>query len=82
MNDLERGNIRYTTKQLKSAPFDRTIDGRVIEHTATGYSVLVNDITYTNLLVLNAVSLSTNDIVKIVVPNNQDSNMFILGKLG
>lgn len=82
MNDLELGSTRYVDRKILTAPHVRMLTGRVTATSTTGYTVLVNNISYTNLLVLNAVALSINDIVQIIVPNNQDSNMFILGKLG
>lgn len=82
MNDLELGSTRYVDRKILTAPYNRTLTGRVTDTSTTGYTVLVDNIPYTNLLVLNAVALSINDIVHIIVPNNQDGNMFILGKLG
>ena len=82
MDNVERGTIRYNNKQMIDAPYNRMLTGRVTASTIDGYSVIVNDVTFTKLLVLNGVILSVNDIVQIIVPNNQSSNMFILGKLG
>lgn len=83
MNPLEQGTQRYTNKQLEDAPFNKTFTGIVTAKLIDGYSVTINNsVTYTNLPSLNSVVFSVNDTVAIIQPNNQPSQMFILGKLG
>ena len=82
MGYLEQGMQRYTGKQMDDAPYTTVEVGLIKNKTVDGYTVDIHGQQYTNVLALNSVSLVTNDTVAILIPNNQYSNMFILGKLG
>lgn len=78
---LEKGIVRYNNKQMEDAPYSKVKTGRIISKQVDGYVVEINGVQYDKLMVLNGVALVTNDIVQLIIPNNQMSNMFILGKL-
>jgi len=80
-NPMVQGTTRYTDRLNEDAPYTRFVTGIVEEIKIDGYTVKINGTSYTKLMVLNGVSLSVNNTVQVVIPNNQDSNMFILGKL-
>lgn len=82
MDNLTKGTIRYNNKQIDDAPYTSQRNGIVKASGLDGYTVEVDGVLYTNMLVLNGVSLSTNDTVIVIKPNNQFSNAYILGKLG
>jgi len=82
MDDLTKGTMRYGSKQIDDAPYTRETRGRVISSGLDGYTIDINGKQFTNVMVLNGIALSTNDIVIVIIPNNQTSNMYILGKLG
>lgn len=82
MGSMEKGSIRYTDRQIEIAPYTRIENGLIKAVTLDGYTVEINEKLYPNVLVLNSVSLSVNNTVKVMIPNNQYSNMFILGKIG
>ena len=82
MNSIKKGTERYTEKMIADAPFNKTLMGRITATTTDGYTVEINGLLYTKLLVLNGVSLSINDTVQILAPNGQMNNIYILGKLG
>lgn len=81
MNFLEKGTARYTNELVGNAPYTRFKTGLVTAIGVDGTTVLIDGEEYTNLMKLNGVTLVVNDSVEVVIPNNQDSNMFILGKL-
>lgn len=82
MGSMEKGSIRYTDRQIEIAPYARIENGLIKAVTLDGYTVEINEKLYPNVLALNSVSLSVNNTVKVMIPNNQYSNMFILGKIG
>jgi len=81
MNYMEKGTERSIDMQIANAPYTTVKTGRVISKEQDGYVVDVNGVQYGKLSVLNGVALTANNIVQLVVPNNNMSNMFILGKL-
>lgn len=81
MNFLEKGTTRYTNELMGNAPYTRFKTGRVTSIGVNGTTVMINGTTYADLLRMTGTTLAVNDMVEIVIPNNQDSNMFILGKL-
>lgn len=78
---MEKGTERSIDMQIASAPYTTVKTGRVISKEQDGYIVDINGVQYGKLMVLNGVSLTANNIVQLLVPNNNMSNMFILGKL-
>lgn len=81
MNFLEKGTTRYTNELMGNAPYTRFKTGRVTAIGVNGTTVMIDGTTYADLLRMTGTTLAVNDMVEIVIPNNQDSNMFILGKL-
>jgi len=81
MNYMEKGTARSIDMQITNAPYTTVKTGRVISKEQDGYIVDINGVQYGKLMVLNGVSLTANNIVQLLVPNNNMSNMFILGKL-
>ena len=81
MNYMEKGTERSINMQIENAPYTTIKTGRVISKQQDGYVVEINGVQYGKLMVLNGVSLTANNIVQLLVPNNNMSNMFILGKL-
>lgn len=65
----------------RTAPFDKNVNGRVIEITPNGYTVEIQTRKYPNVKAINAQNLQVNDIVACCIPNNQMSQVYILGKL-
>lgn len=81
MNFMEKGTERSINMQIANAPYTTVKTGRVISKEQDGYIVEINGVQYGKLMVLNGVTLTANNIVQLLVPNNNMSNMFILGKL-
>ena len=82
MKDLERGTERYSDRQLDTAPYTKIYLATIVEFVdGVGYTVKVNGVLYTGV---NAIATSTFlnrlETVGVGIPNNQYSNMFILGK--
>lgn len=65
-------------KKINALPFDRTIDGKIIRKTSTGYLVSIegDDI---DIPVLGDGTFYQNDIVKIHIPQNDIKNAYIVG---
>lgn len=82
MNELTKGITRYDDKRRAETPCNTTLRGIIKATGVNGYTVSIDGEEYTNIMVLNGVSLSINDTVILIVPNNQLNNIFILGKLG
>lgn len=65
-------------KKLKSLPFDRTAEGKIIRKTKTGYLVSVEgrnlDIPYPE-----SGSFQENDTVKVHIPQNNRRNAYLTG---
>lgn len=80
-NDLEKGILRYVETMLNKAPRDSVVGGVIKASTPTGYTVTIGNIDYPNVPTLSSTSHSINDTVKVMIPNNQYNNMFILGKV-
>ena len=81
MNFLEKGTIRSVNELRENAPYTRFKTGRVTSIGVNGTTVMIDGTIYTDLLRMTGTTLDVDDMVEIVIPNNQDSNMFILGKL-
>lgn len=64
--------------QLGTAPYDRITNGKLVSYvTENTCKVLVDGQVYV-AEIYGAPTVSKNAIVKVVVPQNQDSNMFVL----
>jgi hypothetical protein len=65
-------------ERLKNLSFNRYIEAKVtVDHENDTYDVLYNNQTITNVKVRAGLSLTVGDIVYIMIPNNQFSNLFI-----
>lgn len=63
------------------SPFNKTKNGRIVEVTPTGYTVEIENKRYPTIQAINTNRLYLNDIVVCCLPNNQMSQMYIIGKL-
>ncbi len=82
VNELKKGKMGYVSNMISNANYDRTVVGNIKSVNGTKSTVVINQIEYTNIPKLDYVTVNVNDVVKIVIPQNNYSNMFILGKLG
>lgn len=77
---LLQGILYIVNKKIKEAPFDKTCSGVVVSIKNNN----LYDISIQNKLYLNIPSLfygfKVNDIVKVRIPQNQYSQMYIEGK--
>lgn len=65
----------------RTSPFNKNVNGRIVEVNPDGYTVEIQTRNYPNVKAINAQQLQTNDIVACCIPNNQMSQVYILGKL-
>ena len=63
------------------SPFNKTKNGRVVKVTPTGYTVEIENKQYPRVQAINTNQIYLNDIVACCLPNNQMSQMYIIGKL-
>ena len=75
-SELEKGIFNYVDKVVQDAPYTQIYTGVIKSFGVNGYTVLLNGVEYPN--VPSKGSFLTNETVKVVIPNNQFSNMFIL----
>jgi hypothetical protein len=68
-------------KQINTnAPYNKTKKGKVISKSDGIFSVKIDNAIYTNILASrNAGTINVNDIVICTIPNNEMSNMYIVG---
>lgn len=71
--------VQYLIEQnIASAPFDKVKNGKVLAINLDGtYRVSIEGKTY-NIPSLVKAGISVNSIVKVLIPQNEYSNMFIL----
>ena len=77
-NELEKGILKYVDSSIENAPYTQIYTGLIKASGVDGYTIDLNGVEYTN--VPSEGSFSTNDTIKVVIPNNQPSNMFILAE--
>ena len=65
----------------RTSPFNKNVNGRIVEVNPDGYTVEIQTRNYPNVKAINAQNLQVNDIVACCIPNNQMSQVYILGKL-
>ena len=82
VNELKKGIIGYVKNMIDNAGYDKTVVGIVKSVNNSKCTVVINQIEYTNIPKLEYATVTVNDVVKVVIPQNNYSNMFILGKLG
>lgn len=80
-NPLVTGINRSIEENKNSFDITKTALITAVSTATTGYSIKLDGITYTNIKVLNAISLVVNNTVAICIPQGNYNNMFILGKL-
>lgn len=75
--------IKLVSKDLyTNAPYTIIRNGRVMAINGKKYTVKINNALYTNIYALKGVGvISTGDVAICIIPNNQYSNMFIIGVL-
>lgn len=75
--------IKLISKDLyNNAPYTIIKNGIVTAINGKRYTVRINNAIYTNVFAIKGVeSISTGDVAICIIPNNQYSNMFILGVL-
>lgn len=68
--------------RLANAHFDRTRTARVLSAQSDGtYTIMLDGNQLSGIVCLKGSTYAANDIVKVVIPESQSSNMFILGKI-
>lgn len=78
---LLKGNAYATKQMFKNAPFDKTYIGLVtsVNTVNNTYGVKINGHTYTD--VMSMIRSYVGRIVIVMCPQNQLSQMFILGEI-
>lgn len=77
-------NIVFIVKEMLSkASFDKTETARIVEvQSGNRYKIMINNVSYGNIRTLNGDTFQVNETVKIMIPQSNYNQMFILGKLG
>lgn len=80
-----RAAIEQFGKNLKrdiatSSPFDKTKNGFVTKVTPIGYTVRIENKEYPNVQAIEGAIIRVGDVVVCQLPNNQMSQMYIIGK--
>lgn len=78
IEELKKGIALYVEKLLNEAPFDKTVTG-IIKDIGTlpnTYNIVINGVEYNNILSYD--THNANDTVKVLIPQNNYNNMFIL----
>ena len=75
--------IKLISKDLyTNAPYTTIRNGRITAINGKKYTIKINNAIYTNIYALKDVgTIGIGDVAICVIPNNQYSNMFILGVL-
>lgn len=77
--DIQRA-MNTTVKQVMAdAPYDKSRTGMVVDYdeATNTYSVIVDRVTYEKIPIVNGLKANVNDIVKVVYPTNNISQMYI-----
>lgn len=78
VEQLKEGISVYVDKKLDNIPFDRTFTALITKVSSNNtYSVLLNGVEYNNIRTIGG-SCYINETVKVVVPQNNYNNMYIL----
>lgn len=75
--EIQKGIEIFTKDAISKAPFDVTEIGVINSSTQNGYSVKIKGKTYNNVKT-NGGTCTIGEVVKVLVPQNQYNNMFIL----
>ena len=80
---LKRGIENITLNVLNENPRDYHKRGRVISQDEWGWILSIDNATYTRVPSLERVAdYKQGDVVEVMIPNGQPSNMFIMGRIG
>ena len=80
---LKRGIENITLNVLNENPRDYHKRGRVIGQDEWGWTLSIDNATYTRIPSLERVAdYKQGDVVEVMIPNGQPSNMFIMGRVG
>ncbi|MBQ0112206.1 MAG: hypothetical protein KBT03_03660 [Bacteroidales bacterium] len=74
---LLQGIQEYTQECLDNGGYDKTYTAIIKSVTTQGYTILLNGQTYENIKTIGGTCV-VNETVKVIVPQNNFSNMFIL----
>lgn len=76
-NQLMQGIQQYTKECLDNGGYDKTYTAIIKSVTTQGYTILLNGQTYENVKTIGGTCV-VNETVKVIVPQNNFTNMFIL----
>ena len=80
LDALMSGIEHLVEKAVANAPFAKVKTGIIEGVNGDGtYSIKIDDKTYENIRAISGDTFSVSDIVKIIIAQNDYSNMFILG---
>lgn len=80
-NDTINAIQTMVDSAVNKAGYDKTRNAMVIARNSNNtYEIEMDSIRYSNVVLYGSGVLQTNEIVKVVIPNNQASQMYILGK--
>lgn len=81
VNDALLQTIRTLIKQeLNNAPFDKTRQAIILDNNSDGtYKIRLDGYEYDNISSYPSnTSMTVGSVVKVIIPNNQHSQMFLL----
>lgn len=81
INDALLQTIRTLIKQeLNDAPFDKTRQAIILDNNSDGtYKIRLDGYEYDNISSYPSnTSMTVGSVVKVIIPNNQHSQMFLL----
>lgn len=78
---LEKAIRTIATQIAHDSPFDKTRSGVVIGYNAkeNKYNITVDGVKYNNIPIVNGLMARVNDVVRVLLPNGNVSQMFIYG---
>lgn len=74
---LKNGISNYINEIVDKIGYDKTYSAIVKEVTNNGYTISLNNVLYYNVYTIGG-TCTENEIVKVVIPQNNYNNMFIL----
>lgn len=81
INDALLQTIKTLIKQeLNNAPFDKTRQAIILDNNSDGtYKIRLDGYEYDNISSYpSSTSMTVGSVVKVIIPNNQHSQMFLL----
>lgn len=80
---IDKRIVSVAKQVFETSPMNKTKYGRIISGNNGFYSVMIDNCQYTKVPVLSSVGkLNAGDVVLCLIPNNQFSNIIIIGKTG